>query len=174
MTPKQSRFVEEYLIDLNATQSAIRAGYKNKNIGRRLVTKSNVVMEAIDAALAERSKRTEVTADRVVRELARIAFTDLRRVFEWGPHGVALRPSDELTEDESAIVAEVSETRTETGGTIKAKCFDKLKALELLGRHLGMFNDKVDLNHSNTIIHNLFDPEERAWLLASLEADNNG
>jgi phage terminase small subunit len=69
-------------------------------------------------------------------------------------------------------VAEVSETRTETGGTIKAKRFDKLKALELLGRHLGMFSDRVDLNHSGEVtLNSVFDPETRAAILATLADD---
>jgi phage terminase small subunit len=151
MTKKQARFVEEYLVDLNATQAAIRAGYSEKNafkIGARMVQKCTVVKDAIDAALAERSKRTEITADRVVKELARIAFVDFRQVTSWGPGGVRLLSSDELSDDEAAIVAEVSETTTETGGSLKVKRYDKLKALELLGRHLGMFTDKmqVDMN----------------------------
>jgi phage terminase small subunit len=151
MTKKQQRFVEEYLIDLNATQAAIRAGYSEKTAyaaGQRLL--KNVETE-IASALAARSSRTEVTADRVVQELARIAFVDTRQIFEWGPDGVTLRPSDELTEDEAAIVEEVSETRSKTGRSIKAKRFDKLKALELLGRHLGMFKDKIDLNHTGNL-----------------------
>jgi phage terminase small subunit len=153
LTARQRRFVEEYLIDLNATQAAIRAGYSEKNafkIGARLVQKCTAVKDAIDAALAERSSRTAVTADRVVKELARVAFADPRAVFSWGPDGVLLRDSDELTDDEAAIVAEVSETRSETGGSIKGKLCDKIKALELLGRHLGMFTDKMAVNMTLT------------------------
>jgi phage terminase small subunit len=150
MTPKQKLFIGEYLIDLNATQAAIRAGYSKKNatrIGPELLGKT-CVSEAIAAAIAERSKRTQVTADRVVQELARIAFMDTRQIFTWGPGGVVLRSSGELTEDEAAIVSEVSETTSKDGGSIRAKRFDKLKALELLGKHLGMFTDKVDVNAS--------------------------
>ncbi|MDR1514835.1 MAG: terminase small subunit [Synergistaceae bacterium] len=175
MNARQKRFVDEYLVDLNATQAAIRAGYVEKtakSIGQENLTKPDI-KNAIAAALAERSKRTGVTADRVVQELARIAFVDTRQIFEWGPNGVTLRPSDELTDDEAAIVAEVSETRSAVGGSIKAKRFDKLKALELLGRHLGMFNDKVDLKHSGSVTHtNIFDPETRALILASIEKDD--
>jgi phage terminase small subunit len=137
--------VREYLIDLNATQAAIRAGYSKKTayeIGRQNLKK---LEKEIAAAQAEQSKRTEVTADRIVKELARIAFVDPRKVFKWGPDGVTLLPSDQLTEDEAAIVAEVSETTTESGGSIKVKRFDKLKALELLGRRLGMFVDRAEI-----------------------------
>ena len=148
MTRKQKRFVEEYLVDLNATQAAIRAGYSEKNAGRigpELLGKT-CVQDAIDIALAKRSARTEVTADRVVKELARIAFVDTRRIFTWGPGGVTLRPSGELTDDEAAVVATVEETTSENGGSIKAKLCDKMKALEMLGRHLGMFKDKLEVN----------------------------
>jgi phage terminase small subunit len=145
LTPKQKRFVEEYMIDLNATQAAIRAGYKHMDNGRQLLTKTHV-LDAIRAAQAKQSARTEITADRVVKELARIAFVDTRQVFTWGPNGVTLRDSSELTDDEAAIVSEVSETTTESGGTIKAKRFDKLKALELLGKHLGMFVEKKEIS----------------------------
>jgi phage terminase small subunit len=152
MTNKQTRFVEEYLIDLNATQAAIRAGYSEKtakSVGQENLTKPDI-KTAIDASIAERSKRTQVTADRVVQELARIAFVDTRQIFTWGPGGVVLRSSEDLTDDEAAIVAEVSETTSKDGGSIRAKRFDKLKALELLGKHLGMFTDKVQIEAAIT------------------------
>ena len=174
MTNRQKRFGEEYLIDLNAAKAAVRAGYKHEDVGRRLVTKSHAVMDAINAALAERSEKAKITADRVIKELATLAFTDFRRAVAWGPDGVTLLPSDELTDDEAAIIAEVSETRSETGGSVKAKRYDKLKALELLGRHLGMFSDKVDLRHSGEVtLVNVFDPETRAALLASIGEDGD-
>ncbi|MDR1515310.1 MAG: terminase small subunit [Synergistaceae bacterium] len=152
MTPKQSKFVDEYMIDLNATKAAIRAGYSEKTatrIGPKLVGKS-CVQDAISAAQAKQSARTQITADRVVLELARIAFVDTRQIFKWGPDGVRLLPSDGLSDDEAAIVAEVSETISKDGGSIKAKRFDKLKALELLGRHLGMFKDKLEVDATIT------------------------
>lgn len=151
LTPKQQRFVEEYLIDLNATQAAIRAGYSAKTAqeqGARLL--SNVMVQA---ALAERMKareqRTEVTQDMVLAELGKIAFGDQRKVMTWGPTGVKLRDSESLGSDDAAIVSEVSETVTANGGTLKLKTHDKVKALELLGKHLGMFKDKVEITGKN-------------------------
>jgi len=147
LTPKQQRFVDEYLIDLNATQAAIRAGYSAKTANEqaaRLLAKASV-----QAAIAERQQalreKTEVTQEMVIRELAKIAFGDQRRVMAWGPDGVKLRPSTELTPDEAAAVAEVSETVTAAGGTLKLKTHDKVGALKLLGEHLGMFKQKVEL-----------------------------
>lgn len=147
LNPKQARFVDEYMVDLNATQAAIRAGYSKKTagqIGERLLRKVE-----IQAALAERMKaretRTEITQDKVLAELARIAFGNKRALMTWGPSGVTLVDSETITDDDAAMVSEVSESITEAGGTIKLKTHDKVKALELLGKHLGMFSDKVEL-----------------------------
>ena len=93
MTEKQKRFVEEYLIDLNATQAAIRAGYKVDNaqqVGSENLSKL-VVREAIEQALAERSRRTGINQDRVVQELAKIAFVKITDVVNDDYHNVVLR-----------------------------------------------------------------------------------
>ena len=141
MTPKQRRFVEEYLVDLNAAQAARRAGYSKRSApqqGCRLLSDA-AIATAIAKAQMARAARTGVTADRVITELAKVAFGDPRRLLSWGPEGVILRESDELTEAEAALVSEVSETRTATGGTRRVKLHGKVKALTALGRHLGLF-----------------------------------
>ena len=84
LTEKQKRFCDEYLIDLNATQAAIRAGYSVKNadkIGSELLGKTRV-SETISRKIAERSKRTGINQDRVIQELARIAFVNPQNVIE--------------------------------------------------------------------------------------------
>lgn len=153
MTPKQSLFVQEYLIDLNATRAAIRAGYSvktAKSIGQRLLTYVDV-KKAIDDAISERGQRTEITQDRILRELARISFADPRSIAEWGDGTMTLKPSSSLSDDDAAAVSEVSLTITDGKASLKAKMYDKQKALELLGRHLGMFTDKVQLDHSGSV-----------------------
>src|SRR3954471_4710859 len=123
LNDRQRRFVEHYLVDLNATQAAIRAGYSAATASEqasRLLANVKVAA-AIAEAQAARSRRTEVTQDRVVLELARVAFGDPRRVMSWGPGGVTLRPREALTDEEAAIVAEASQTVTENGGTIRLK-----------------------------------------------------
>ena len=145
LTAKQKAFVAEYLIDLNATQAAIRAGYAEKTAysqGQRLL-KHVEIQAAIQKAQANREKRTEITQDRVLAELAKLGFSDMRQFTAWGPGGVGLKSSDELTDEEAACVAEVSETVTQAGGTVRFKLHDKKGALELLARHLGMLNDKL-------------------------------
>lgn len=149
MTARQARFVREYLVDLNGTQAAIRAGYSERTANEqaaRLLAKVSV-RQAVQEAMAAREARTEITQDMVLRELARVAFGDPRALMDWGPDGVRLRDSGELTEDEAAAVAEISQSVTASGGSLKLKRHDKVRALELLGKHLGMFTDmNVNVN----------------------------
>ena len=102
LTPKQERFVQEYLVDLNAAQAALRAGYKNPEIGRQLITKNNV-SSAIQEAKRARSERTEITQDYVLAKLKEI--TD--------------KPASDANDS-------------------------KIKALELLGKHVGAFDGKAN------------------------------
>lgn len=148
MTKKQKRFVEEYLIDLNATQAAIRAGYSPdtaKSIGSENLTKPDI-QARIAKAMAERSKRTGVNADRVVTELAKIAFVNASDVID---ADTATLKSDAAPEDTAAIQSVKVKTFGEDGLEREIKMADKLKALELLGKHLGMFKDKVELSGIN-------------------------
>jgi phage terminase small subunit len=142
---KRVRFVQEFIIDLNATQACIRAGYSPKSAhvtGSRLLSDAKV-QAAIAEAMKGRAVRTQVTQDQVVRELAKIAFANMNTYATWGPDGVTLECSEDLTPEQAAVVGEVSETKTKDGGSIRFKLHDKEKALELLGRHLGMFTDVV-------------------------------
>lgn len=159
LTPKQKAFVDEYLIDLNATQAAIRAGYSEKTaraVGAENLTKPNI-QTAIQERIQEREKRTEVTQDMVVQQLAKVAFSDLKEYVEWGPNGIVIRPSDNV---DGTVLQSISETMLPKGGKkTEIKLTDKMKALELLGKHLGMFSDKmkVDLDVS------LADVLTQAW-----------
>lgn len=150
LNQKQKRFADEYLIDLNATQAATRAGYSAKTAneqGARLL--AHVSVQAyLSARMKMRESRTEITQDKVLREIARVAFSDPRKVMTWGTQGVQLRDSEELTDDEAAIISEVSSTASDHGINLKLKTHDKLKALELLGRHLSMFKDNLSIDLS--------------------------
>lgn len=152
LTAKQKAFVQEYLIDLNAVQSALRAGYsqaKAKNASEFL--KIPLVKEAVDKAQEKRSKRTELTQDRVIQELANIAFADLRDVAEWSGDSLTLKASHTLTPEQASMISDLSVTATATGNNVKVKRHDKVKALELIMRHMGMLNDKsaIDLTSSD-------------------------
>lgn len=144
---KQATFVKEYLIDLNATQAAIRAGYSKESAARyavELLNKTHVA-EAVRKAMEERNQRVAISQDRILDELSCIAFGDLRDVVEWGAGGVTLKESSNLTPGQAAAISEVSEAVTKDGGSTKIKRHDKVKALELLMRHLGMLNDKCNV-----------------------------
>ena len=145
MTQKQKRFIEEYLIDLNATQDAIRAGYSPdtaQQTGSENLSKP-VIRAQIDRAMAERSKRTGVNAERVVQELAKIAFVNAAEVID--PKTATVK-EDALPEDTAAIQSVKVKTFGEDGLEREIKMADKLKALELLGKHLGMFKDRIELS----------------------------
>lgn len=148
MTKKQKRFVEEYLIDLNATQAAIRAGYSPEtagSIGGENLKKPEI-SSAISKAMAERSKRTGINQDRVLRELAKIAFVNAVEVID--PKTAKIRDGA-LPEDTAAIQSiKVKESFSENGQMMEReiRMADKLKALELLGKHLGMYQNNINVS----------------------------
>ena len=153
LTVKQRMFVEEYLIDLNATQAAIRAGYSAKTAdqqGSRML--ANVkVQQAIAEHMAERSRRTGVNQDRVVLELAKIAFVRMTDVVDSNGRIRHDASADDLSCIESI---KYKESDNEFGGSVEreVKIASKMKALELLGKHLGMWNDKLDVNVTAPIV----------------------
>jgi len=168
LTGKQERFVQEYLVDLNATQAAIRAGYSEKtakSVGCENLTKPDVA-----AAIAQRQKKLaaklEITQERVIAELAKIGFSDIRKIVNWRANvtamvedpetgeermavtnEVALVSSHEIDDDTAAAISEISQT--DKGG-LKVKLHDKKGALVDLGKHLGMFKDQVE--HSGNVV----------------------
>lgn len=163
LTPKQRAFVREYLIDLSATQAAIRAGYSAKTAysqGERLL--KNVEIErAVSAAMKIRADRTEITADRVLQELAKIGFSDIRKAVKWhsaltteedNPDGgdvavikrivtnqVEIVASEDIDDETAAAISEISQN---ANGGMKIKFHDKRAALVDIGKHLGMFVEK--------------------------------
>ena len=148
-TPKQKRFIEEYLIDLNVTQAAIRAGYSPdtaKDIGCQNLAKLNI-SAAISRAMAERSRRTGINQDRVIMELARIAFANIADFTDIENGAILPHASPD---DTAAIQSvKVKNIPTKDGGEMverEIRLYDKIRALELLGKHLGMWNDKMNLS----------------------------
>lgn len=159
LTPKQARFVHEYLVDLNATQAAIRAGYKPKNayqIGSENLRKPQI-QAALQEARESQEARTQITADRVLRELARVAFADVTDVtYIEGGH-VRLIDSKELTEDQRAAIAYAKEGAFGP----EVKLYDKIKALELIGKHLGMFEKAEEQDSQGVRV--VMDSEMEDW-----------
>lgn len=148
LTRKQQLFVEEYLIDLNATQAAIRAGYSvdsARDIGCENLTKPNI-QEAIAKEMAERSKRLGINQDRVVLELAKIALVKITDIVDPDTGEIRKDASDDDLACVESIKYKHSDTDMGYSEEREIKIASKLKALELLGKHLGMWNDKFDVN----------------------------
>jgi len=155
LTPKRRLFADEYLKDLNATAAFRRAGYKATTDKAAAAEASRIKADpAVAAYIAERMQaredRTEIHQDRVLKELARIAFFDPRKLFDEAGN---LLPVGELDEDTAAVLAAIDVTELPSGEdaiqtlTKKLKLVDKKGALELTMRHLGMFNDKQTVRH---------------------------
>ncbi len=148
LTPKQAAFVAEYLIDLNAFAAAKRAGYKDANKGRQLVTLSNV-WAAITAGMAEREKRTHITQDRVLQEIASLSFSDLRHYVLTDRGNVQLAegaPSTAMCavssiKRKTKVVNEIT-----TEYEVEIKLWDKPSSLKMAGQHLAMFTEKHEVN----------------------------
>lgn len=164
LNEKQRRFVDEYLIDLNATQAATRAGYSAKTAGSQAfdLLKKPEIQEYMEERRADITRRTEITQDRVLSELAKIGFSDIRKAVNWGSdlqvvdketgeaaiaNGVSLVDSANIDEDTAAAVAEISQT----ANGIKIKMHDKRAALVDIGRHLGMFKDRIEHSGAMTL-----------------------
>lgn len=159
LTPKQATFVDEYLKDLNATQAAIRAGYSARNagkIGPELVGKTRIAAE-IATRMAAREKRTEITQDRVLQEYARLAFLDPAKLFDESGRPLPIQQMDEDTRRAivGVDVATVGNDQMGVGEVLKLRLADKRAALDSVARHLGMFNDKLDLNVTGPLAERL-------------------
>ena len=164
MTERQKRFCNEYLIDLNVTQAAIRAGYTPKYANKKayeLLDKLEI-KEYLDKKMKDREQRTEITQDKVVNELAAIAFSNASDFFkvvdktvtvggsivlddEGNPRtykDVEFVNTDKLSEANKKVISSIKQG----SNGLEIKLNDKLKALELLGKHLGMFRDKIELS----------------------------
>lgn len=183
LPPKRQRFVDEYLIDLNATQAAIRAGYSAgaaKVTGCRLLADANV-RSAIAEGQGLAAKRTEITVDRVLNELAKIGFQDPRALFT---ESGALIPVTELSDDAAASVASVEVVTRPTGErdaagnakieyVHKIKTWDKRAALVDIGKHIGMFVERQEVTVKERVVGSR-PMQEDAWEQQYGEALTNG
>ena len=156
MNDKQRRFVAEYLVDLNGTQAAIRAGYSARTAESQASTllRNPKVRTAVSEGKAKQLAKADVTAQRVLNEIARLSFSDARKLFDESGN---LKPLHELTDDEAAAIASVEIVVQPKRGaedrdpdTIhKIKVWDKTRSLEMLAKHFGLLTDKVE--HSGQI-----------------------
>lgn len=162
LTNKQKVFCAEYLKDLNATQAAIRAGYSKKtarNIASEYLAKPNI-QKRIKKLMEERSERTKINQDMVLKELAIIGFSDIKDICEIEEGGmIVLKTFEKIAEEKTKSIKAIKEDRiireTAKGDEmvvhdkVRYELWDKPKCLELIGKHLGMFTDKIE--HSGHI-----------------------
>ena len=142
MTPRRQKFVSEFMADFNATQAARRAGYRARSAPRygKYLLRQAEVAAAIEARMDAVESTLRVDADRVLAELAAIAFSDMRRYARIEDGKLALVPSGVLLPGEGAAIAFVAPAGPRQGGRIRLH--DKVRALRALMKHLGLDNER--------------------------------
>jgi phage terminase small subunit len=148
LTDKQERFCQEYLIDLNATQAAIRAGYSQntaRSQGAENLTKPDI-QERLSELNKSRLEATGISQKRVLEEYAKIAFFDIREIFDVDGGLINVKQLDSASAGAIASIKSSEEwgedeegNKTVTGTIKEVKVFDKIRALQDLGKHLGLF-----------------------------------
>jgi phage terminase small subunit len=167
MTPKQEAFVREYLIDLNATQAAIRAGYSAKTAceqGSRLLADVKIA-EAIAAAMSARAERTEITSDMVLEELAMLAFydpADIATVTGEDGSPVRIKGPEDIAKLPRHIRKAIVGWNWDKAGNFTLRFAPKPATLQLIGQHLGMFKQEIDVNIRESLAQDLEHARRRA------------
>lgn len=147
LTPRQARFVQEYLVDLCGKEAAIRAHYAPRSAKVRacILLKTPHVAAAVQAAKDERARATNITAERVLDEIAVVAFSDLQNHID--DEG-ALKPKKfaDMPGGTSRALEAMSEIHGPSGDRVSVKLHDKMKALDMLSHHLGICREQVDIS----------------------------
>ncbi len=142
LNAKQKRFCEEYVIDLNGTQAAIRAGYSEKTANEQasaLLAKLSI-QNYIAKLQEKKAIRINLKADDVINEIRKIAFADIKDFASFDKDGVIFYSSDKV---DGTVISEVTSNRIGDKINMKFKLHDKMKALEMLGKHLRIFGDEI-------------------------------
>jgi phage terminase small subunit len=147
LNAKRKRFVLEYLVDMNGTAAAVRAGYSVKTAKESAyrILRNPSVKKELSRQMAALAGRLEMRAEDVVREYCKIARANITDFLSFGPGGVDMKESAERTPDQRAAIAEVRMASTATGKSVSLKLHNKTDALLALGRHLGMFIERHDV-----------------------------
>jgi phage terminase small subunit len=186
-TDRRKLFVKEYLVDLNATQAAIRAGYSEKTAKQQAKNLMNMdaIQDAIQKEMHKREQRTDITADKVLNELAKLGFSEVtdflqvtteRILVDRVPETdepiseirqlVLLKDTDQIPPEKLAAISEIKQAKD---GSISFKLHDKKGALDSIGKHLGMFVDKAQIK----VTHDFEDmtDEELAQAIQRMERE---
>ena len=157
ITPQQELFVRQYVLDLNATKAVLRSGYAKKNArqqGSYLLSKPDI-QAAIKARLERRFEKVDIKTDEVLRQIRRLAFANLEGVIEIRNGRTYIADTTSLTKDQMACISEIKETAE----GIQVKLISREKMIELLGRHMGMFMDKLEHSGTLKVAHTMTDAE---------------
>lgn len=187
LTLKQQNFVYAF-IECGSPSEAYKRAYAADKmrpnaiaVEAQKIMKNPEILSAIEAAQAGHRKRHEVTVDRLVQELANIAFANPKDYFKWGPDGVEIKDSDELTEQQAAVIQEVYSRPSPSGTSTRIRLSDKQGAMEKLAKHLGMFIDRKEIGGPGAFADDMTDEEladfirrESADILPKLEARKAG
>lgn len=156
LTPKQEAFATGLAAGLSQAEAYRQAypkaqAWKDETVWSKASTlaKDEKVQARVQALRDKAADANEVTIERIVAEVVKVAFANQRDLMQWGPQGVKLRPSDELTDEQAAAVSEVSESISATGGSLKLKTHDKLGALRFLAELKGFLVKKSEITGAN-------------------------
>ena len=151
---KQLAFVKEFCVDLNVTQAAKRAGYSERtaySIGHELLKKPEI-QELVQKERHQIATRNDLTIDRIVKEFQRIGFAQTTDMVTLKGGWVHIKDTDDLTPDQKAAISQIRQNKE---GEIEVKFYDKLRALENLGKYLGMFDERITHEHHNATAPNI-------------------
>lgn len=176
MSPREKLFIREYMKDFNALRAAIRAGYAESSAGiqgHRLVKKYKA---KIDAELAERNRRTDLSTDRVLREMALVALSNIFDYMEYSDDGMTVISSKELPYYLGAAISSVKYTPTKYGNQMEFKLHKKGRMLELLAQHLGLMDKEGNMKDRDAVLAQLDrmqngDRDDITGIPASADAD---
>lgn len=163
MTDQQRAFIREYLVDLNGAQAAIRAGYSTERARKTAyeLLRHPAIREEVQKAMDERAEEVGITAERVLREVASIAFDDIGNYLEFRTNEESGIVELAIKDSETIDTKNISEISLSKEGTFKFKLYCKDRALELLGKHLKLFSDRVEHDVSDALATRLAEARKR-------------
>jgi phage terminase small subunit len=146
LTLQQQFFVDEYVVDFNQHRAALAAKYSPVSAASQSsqLLKNPKIQKAVREALEHYGIQREVLKQRIINQLANIAFSNIADYGDWDSGSFQMKPSKELTRAQTSAIQEIRHYSSDKADTVTFKLCSKEKAIELLGRHLGMFNESQD------------------------------
>lgn len=175
LNDKQRLFCEEYIKDKNAVQAAIRAGYSERSIAVQSVNlmRNELIKERISELQDRVSVRNDVTVDKIIRELSRLAFTDISQLFD--DEG-KLKDIKNLPDDLKRAISSIEVIENKQNKDIyvkKIRLWDKVKAIEMLAKHLDIFRDKEQSTQINVYIDKYINDAEQIAIKNDIYLSND-